>query len=202
MKHRRNFGKKSLIIVGLLISITILVTAAITAFSGGVPRSEDNSRNKIKELQGSVTVPLQSGKAENLIQTPVESPAASSENQVKNITISQNGNIDILVNFIPPAGDKYDELKFEVTLETHTSSLSDFSEINQFAELITDTGITVNNNFKWESDSTDSHHISGTLTIANDFEGRPFIDETTKSFTLIFKGIPKGSLREHKYPIE
>ena len=59
------------------------------------------------------------------------------------MTISQEGNIDIGVNYLnPKTGDK-DTLTFEVTLGTHSIDLTEYEDIRKYVELRTDAGVAI-----------------------------------------------------------
>lgn len=78
----------------------------------------------------------------------------------KYVTISQEGNIDIGVNYLnPKTGDK-DTLTFEVILGTHSIDLTEYKDIRKYVELRTDTGVVISDGFEWTLESSESHDIS------------------------------------------
>ncbi|KAF5049057.1 hypothetical protein SDC9_58044 [bioreactor metagenome] len=113
------------------------------------------------------------------------------------MTFSQNGNIDIIVNYLNPVIGSSDVLTFEISLGTHSVSLSKYKDISKYVQLITDTGIVISEGFEWDLQNAEDHHTSGILKIKNYIDGKLIVGEDTKSFKLIFKNIPDTSERAY-----
>lgn len=132
-------------------------------------------------------------------EVPGDEQPEKANDPAKYMTISQEGNIDIGVNYLTPITGDTDTLTFEVILGTHSVDLTEFSDVRKYVEIRTDTGVLINDGFEWELQSGESHHISGLLKIKNEIEGNPIVGPDTKSFKLVFKNIPDKSEREHVY---
>lgn len=177
------------LVIVVSVFVLILIVGFISFFSGAKEKKVLNE--KIPEDNISV----QKNKEE-----PVEqSQSDNSDNTVKYMTISQNGNIDIIVNYLNPVAEFSDVLTFEISLGTHSVSLSEYIDIRKYVQLITDAGIVISEGFEWDLQNAEDHHISGILKIKNDIDGKLIIGEDTKSFKLVFKNIPDTSEREHIY---
>lgn len=134
-------------------------------------------------------------------EEPVEQESETENANITDqyITISQKGNIDIIVNYLNPVIGSNDVLTFEVSLGTHSIDLTEYKDIRKFVELRTDIGEVVTEGFEWDVENAESHHINGSLKIKNNIEGKPIVGQDTKSFKLIFKDIPDEGEREHLY---
>ncbi len=188
MNYRKMNGFTRLVIV-VAVFVLILIAVYISFFSGG--KREKVANEKLPEDNISV----QKNKEESVEQ----SQSDNSDNTVKYMTISQNGNIDIIVNYLNPVIEFSDVLTFEISLGTHSVSLSEYMDIRKYVQLITDAGIVISEGFEWDLQNAEDHHISGILKIKNDIDGKLIIGEDTKSFKLVFKNIPDTSEREHIY---
>ncbi|WHH59996.1 hypothetical protein [Petroclostridium sp. X23] len=122
-------------------------------------------------------------------------------NEAKYFTSSNGGNVDIGVIFMNPIEKDETDLVFKVMLNTHSVDLSDYSELNKYVKLKTKE-ITIEDGFVWDSDSSDGHHISGTLKIKNQYDGKPILDDKTEYIKLVFKNIAGVKEREHVYTKE
>jgi len=177
------------LVIVVAVFVLILIAVYISFFSGG--KREKVANEKLPEDNISV----QKNKEESVEQ----SQSDNSDNTVKYMTISQNGNIDIIVNYLNPVIEFSDVLTFEISLGTHSVSLSEYMDIRKYVQLITDAGIVISEGFEWDLQNAEDHHISGILKIKNDIDGKLIIGEDTKSFKLVFKNIPDTSEREHIY---
>ncbi|MGD9568957.1 MAG: hypothetical protein AB7V48_11660 [Sedimentibacter sp.] len=190
MSYRKMNGFTRLIIV---VAVLVFILTLIMSFTSFL--SDSNEKKVSNEKVAEENISVQQNEEE-----PVEqSQSDGSNNTVKYMTISQNGNIDIIVNYLSSSiGDK-DVLTFEVSLGTHSVSLSKYKDIREYVELVTDTGIVVSEGFEWELQNGEDHHTSGILKIKNEIDGKPIVGEDTKSFKLVFRNIPDKSEREHIY---
>lgn len=134
-------------------------------------------------------------------EPPVEqlSKTDGSDLIAKYMTISQKGNIDIVVKYLNPELGAKDILAFEVSLGTHSIDLTEYKDIRKYVELRTDTGAAITEGFEWVLENAENHHIKGILKIKNIIEGKSVVGQDTKSFKLVFKNIPDASEREHLY---
>jgi|GEM_PF-582840 hypothetical protein len=117
----------------------------------------------------------------------------------KYITFSNDGNIDIIVDYLSPRNGDIDNLVFNVSLGTHSIDLSSYQEISKYIELRTDKGIIINDGFEWELKNNDIHHINGVLTIKNEFNGNKIINSETGFFSLVFSDVGNSGERVHLY---
>lgn len=191
MNYRKKNGFTRLVIV-VAVFVLILIAVYISFFSGG--KEKKVSDEKIPEDN----IFVQQNKEELAEQPQLN----NSDNSVKYMTISQNGNIDIIVTYLNPVIGSSDVLTFEISLGTHSVSLSKYKDIRKYAQLITDTGIVISEGFEWDLQNSEDHHISGILKIKNDIDGKLIVGDNTKSFKLVFKNIPDTSEREHIYEVE
>lgn len=177
------------LVIVVAVFVLILIAVYISFFSGG--KREKVANEKLPEDNISV----QQNKEELAEQPQLN----NSDNSVKYMTISQNGNIDIIVTYLNPVIGSSDVLTFEISLGTHSVSLSKYKDISKYVQLITDTGIVISEEFEWDLQNSEDHHISGILKIKNDIDGKLIVGENTKLFKLVFKNIPDTSEREHIY---
>nr|WP_312578870.1 hypothetical protein [Sedimentibacter sp.] len=188
MNYRKMNGFARLVIV-VAVFVLVLIAVYISFFSGG--KREKVANEKIPEDN----IFVQQNKEELAEQPQLN----NSDNSVKYMTISQNGNIDIIVTYLNPVIGSSDVLTFEISLGTHSVSLSKYKDISKYVQLITDTGIVISEGFEWDLQNAEDHHTSGILKIKNDIDGKLIVGENTKSFKLVFKNIPDTSEREHIY---
>lgn len=188
MSYKKMNGFIWLIII-VAVFVLLLIVGFKSFFSDGIEKKVSNE--KIPEDNISV----QQNKEEPVVQ----SQSDNSDNTVKYMTMSQNGNIDIIVNYLSPVIGFNDVLTFEISLGTHSISLSEYKDIRKYVQLITDAGIVISEGFEWDLQNAEDHHTSGILKIKNDIDGKLIIGEDTKSFKLVFKNIPDTSEREHIY---
>lgn len=190
MSYRKMNGFTRLITVVAVLLIVLILIMGLTSFLTG-----SNEKKVSKEKVTEENISIQQNEEKFVEQTQSD----GSDNAVKYMTISQNGNIDIFVNYLNPSIGSKEVLTFEVSLGTHSVSLSKYRDIRKYVELVLDTGIVVSEGFEWELQNEEDHHISGILKIKNDIEGKSIAEEGTKSFKLVFKNIPDRSEREHIY---
>jgi len=81
-------------------------------------------------------------------------------------------------------GDRDQQLKFEVALETHSVDLS--MDLADLATLTTDTGLTVQA-IEWDA-PRGGHHVSGTLSFPSSVEGKAILEGASK-LTLTIKDV-------------
>jgi hypothetical protein len=98
------------------------------------------------------------------------------------------GSIEIGVIFLTPSSKDKNTLTFEIQLDNHIVDLAEYSNLNELAELDVD-GVKINDGFKWNSDGSDGHHMAGTLSISNSYNGQPILSSSTKELKLILKDI-------------
>jgi flagellar basal body-associated protein FliL len=185
---KKKFGSKKIItwIIILIFGGTSVLGAALSYF--GNKATAETSKG-ISES----TKTTQSNE-----QAPVQQP--SNANAIsKYITFSENGNIEIIVNYMSPVNKDQDNLTFEVLLDTHSVDLSKYVDIRKYVELRTDAGITIKDGFEWNLENKEAHHISGILKVKNNIDGKPVVGSDTKSFKLVFKNIGETGEREHVY---
>ncbi|MGD9678837.1 MAG: hypothetical protein AB7V16_10905 [Vulcanibacillus sp.] len=190
MSYRKMNGFTRLITVVAVLVFVLTLIIGLTSFLSG-----SNEKKVSNEKVAEENISVQQNEEEPVEQTQSD----GSDNAVKYMTISQNGNIDIFVNYLNPSIGSKDVLTFEVSLGTHSVSLSKYKDIRKYVELVTDTEIVVSEGFEWELQNAEDHHISGLLKIKNDIDGKSIVREDTKSFKLVFKNIPDTSEREHIY---
>lgn len=127
---------------------------------------------------------------------------ATQESTVKNeltyYTRSTAGNIEIGVFFRNPLLENTDDLVFDIAFNTHSVDLSKYKDLSNFLELRIVEGIVIKDGIDWEVAQADNHHISGTLRIKNNYNGKPIYSENTKYLNLVFKNIGINE-REHIY---
>lgn len=117
----------------------------------------------------------------------------------KYFTSSDGGNIEVGVVFKNPITKNNENLEFQVELNTHSVDLSEYKELNKFVSLEINDRTIIDKGFVWESDSEGGHHISGILKIKNTYNGKPILNNETKSVKLIFKNIGGVETRQHVY---
>ena len=193
MDYKKRSGYIKIIAV---VATLVFVSALVLGVGSSFWRSES------KDIKGSYDeIPDEKALLQQKEEAPVEQPGKTdrSDLTVKYMTISQKGNIDIIVNYLNPISGAKDTLEFEVSLGTHSIDLTGYKDIRKYVELRTDAGVVVNEGFEWDVANAENHHISGILKIKNDIRGKPVVGQDTKSFKLVFKNIPDASEREHLY---
>lgn len=194
----RNKKKSGYIMIVAVITALAFISALVIGFSSllwGNESKDIEVKKASSEVLNEKSVLQQNEEA--TVNQP--SKTETSDVTVKYMTISQDGNVDVVVNYLNPVIGSSDFLVFEVSLGTHSIDLTEFKDIRKFVELRTDTGVVVTEGFEWDVENAGNHHITGTLKITNIIDDKPIIGQDTKSFKLVFKNIPDESEREHLY---
>ena len=109
-------------------------------------------------------------------------PIAAQVIQLPELTDNQGA---VTVTVTPPELlDQRDELKFEVSMNTHSVDLG--MNLGDLATLRTDTGLTVQAD-NWDAPSG-GHHVSGTLSFPATVNGKPLLQSATQ-LTLTIKDV-------------
>lgn len=192
-----NYKKRSGYIKIIAVSVTLVFVSALVLWVGSY-----FWRSESKYIKGPYDeIPDEKALLQQKEEALVEqlSKTDRSELTEKYMTISQSGNIDIVVKYLNPESGAKDILAFEVSLGTHSIDLTEYKDIRKYVELQTDDGTAIDEGFEWVLENAENHHIRGVLKIKNDIEGKPVVGQDTKSLKLIFKNIPDASEREHLY---
>lgn len=183
---RTGFIKITAIVITLVFGLTLFLGVG-SAFLGNKNKADGNGVYEDNAVQ------------QQKEEIPVEQPDKAG-GAAKYMTISKHGDIDIGVNYLNPVTGDKDNLNFEISIETHSASLTKYKDLTKFVELKTDAGVVISDGFEWtEEKSNDGHHIGGLLKIKNSIAGNPIVGPDTKSFRLVFKNIDGVSEREHVY---
>jgi hypothetical protein len=180
--------------VGLLILYVILKVINPSIKENEQPKIDE--KEQVSDIKGNIdesSNEISNEQAEKIYDETQDSIFS------KYITFSNEGNIDIIVDYLSPRNSDIDKLVFNVSLGTHSIDLSSYQEINKYIELRTDKGIIINDGFEWELKNNDIHHINGVLTIKNDHNGNEIINSETKFFSLVFKDVGTSGERVHLY---
>lgn len=138
-----------------------------------------------------------------LIEAPPAHPHATSTSpqSARNVTeedltrTSKGASIDVIVIFMNPLmkpEESKDQLRFKITLDTHSVDLMQY-DLTKLAVVRTSTGVSVESGFRWEAGSESSHHRSGILKLANQLDGKALFDESTEYVELELKEIGVSS---------
>ncbi|MGE5629913.1 MAG: hypothetical protein ACM3TR_02315 [Caulobacteraceae bacterium] len=185
-KKRTGTKKVTVVVITIILGVALLFGTAYSFF--GSKADADATKgvsNENKVIQASTV-------------KPIEQPGNSGSG-TKYLTVSQDNNVIVSVNYLSPAKEDKNNLTFEISVDTHSGDLTQYANIRKYLELQTDAGIKVHDGFDWKVESSESHHLSGILTIKNDIDGKPIVDSNTKSFKLLLKNIGGGNVREHTY---
>jgi hypothetical protein len=171
----------AIVVVGAFIFTMLLPTifAALGTEKGSLPEWSQNKKDTLQQA--------------NSIE------AGPTGNEAKYFTSSKGGNVDVGVIFMNPIVSNEDYLVFKVMLNTHSVDLTKYSNLNKFVELQVSDNVVIKDGFIWESESNEGHHISGTLKVKNDYNGKPILTDDTEYLKLIFKNIADVKEREHIY---
>ncbi len=185
-KKRSGFKRITAVAAVLVLALSLLLGTALVYFKNNADAGtaeEVSDKNKV----------IQSSKEIQVDQSDNDG------NEFKYLTFSQYNNINITVNYLSPKNQEKDFLTFYIALDTHTVELTKYKDIGKYVELQTDAGVAIREGFEWNLESSEVHHISGTLKIKNNIEGKPIVDSDTKSFKLMFKNVGDAGVREHVY---
>nr|WP_312578884.1 hypothetical protein [Sedimentibacter sp.] len=180
--------------VGLLILYVILKVINPSIKENEQPKT--NEQEQVSDIKGNID------ESSNEISNEQEEKIyGETQNSIfsKYITFSNEGNIDIIVDYLSPRNGDIDNLVFNVSLGTHSIDLSSYQEISKYIEFRTDKGIIINDGFEWELKNNDIHHINGVLTIKNEFNGNKIINSETEFFSLVFSDVGNSGERVHLY---
>lgn len=188
MDKRKKLGSKK-------IAVLVIVIVLVFALLFSLVASLSNGEAKAGGTQG---IPADNTQMQESDGVPVEQ-LDKTGNAAKYMTVSQDDNIDIGVNYLNPVTGDMGTLTFDVIIGTHSVDLAQYADIRKYVELRTDTGVVISDGFEWIPEDNGSHHISGALKLKNNFEGKPIVDSNTKSFRVIFKNVGSAGEREHVY---
>lgn len=180
-KKKLRYGRITVIVIVLILGIALIYGIADRIFSS---KAETSPAEKSEAQQNQETQAAQQD---------------FKDSAIRYMTFSQEGNIEITVNYLTPTLEDKDTLAFEVSLDTHSVDLTKYLDVRKYVEIKTDSGVTVSDGFEWNTGSNGGHHITGILKLKNDIDGKPVVGSETKSFRLIFKNIGSAGVREHIY---
>lgn len=197
INQRTKIIKRISIIIIIVLGLSITLIGGIS-FLNKLKSDEDQSKVSQEE-----TISIQpEEKSKNEVSDEISnevSNEASNDSLSKYMTISQQDEIDIIVNYLNPTLDSMDILEFDVSLGTHSVDLSKYQDITKFAELVTEDGIKISEGFEWELINAGGHHMNGILKIENNVNGTTIVQPDTKSFKLVFNNIGGSGKRNHVY---
>lgn len=181
--------------VGLLILYVILKVINPSIKENEQPKT--NEQEQVSDIKGNIDESyneISNEQEEKMYEETTQNSIFS-----KYITFSNEGNIDIIVDYLSPRNGDIDNLEFDISLGTHTGDLSSYKDISKYLELRTDKGIIINDGFEWELKNNDIHHINGVLTIKNNYNENEIINSGTEFFSLVFRDVGTSGERVHLY---
>ncbi len=189
-------------------SIKLIIICAVgllilyVSLKGINPSIKENEQPKTNEQEQVSDIKSNIDESSNEISNEQEEKIyeETTQNSIfsKYITFSNEGNIDIIVDYLSPRNGDIDNLGFDISLGTHTVD-SSYKDISKYIELRTDKGVIINDGFEWELKNNDIHHINGVLTIKNNYNENEIINSETEFFSLVFRDVGTSGERVHLY---
>ena len=164
---------KPLIFLSVLVASVILAACKPTIPTVSIP-------NEIVSTRVAPTKSLPTPNDGQTVQP--EQPITAQVNQLPELTDNQ-GAVTVTVTPLELL-DQRDELKFEVSMNTHSVDLG--MDLGDLATLRTDTGLTVQAD-NWDAPGG-GHHVSGTLSFPATVNGKPLLQSATQ-LTLTIKDV-------------